>query len=97
MLVEIPETWYINIILAYASTCDKLQGSEFDIVVVGVDMSAFKLLSNQWIYTAITRAKKKCYLNCQLTALNMAISNMITTDRNTFFKDYKIYLQQTTL
>ena len=96
-LVEIPETWYINIILAYASTCHKLQGSEFDIVVVGVDMSAFKLLSNQWIYTAITRAKKKCYLNCQLTALNMAISNMITTDRNTFFKDYQTYLQQTTL
>ena len=92
--VDIPSDWYNNIILAYASTCHKLQGSEFDIVVVGVDMSAFKLLSNQWIYTAITRAKKKCYLNCQLTALNTAISNMITTNRNTFFKDYDKYLQQ---
>jgi putative ATP-dependent exoDNAse, alpha subunit-helicase superfamily I member len=93
-IVDIPSDWYNNIILAYASTCHKLQGSEFDIVVVGVDMSAFKLLSNQWIYTAITRAKKKCYLNCQLTALNTAISNMITTNRNTFFKDYDKYLQQ---
>ena len=93
-IVEIPSDWYNNIILAYASTCHKLQGSEFDIVVVGVDMSAFKLLSNQWIYTAITRAKKKCYLNCQLTALNTAISNMVTTNRNTFFKDYDKYLQQ---
>jgi putative ATP-dependent exoDNAse, alpha subunit-helicase superfamily I member len=93
-IVEIPSDWYNNIILAYASTCHKLQGSEFDIVVVGVDMSAFKLLSNQWIYTAITRAKKKCYLNCQLTALNTAISNMVTANRNTFFKDYDKYLQQ---
>lgn len=86
--VEVPQSWYNNIVLAYASTCHKLQGSEFDVVVVGIDMTAYMLLSNQWIYTAITRAKKKCYLNCQYTALELAISNYKTTKRNTYFNDY---------
>lgn len=92
--VYVSEAWYRNIILAYASTCHKLQGSEFDVVVVGIDVSAYKLLSNQWIYTAITRAKKMCYLNCQHKALNMAISNMIDTSKNTYFGEYKTYFPE---
>ncbi len=44
---------------AYAITCHKAQGSEFDFVVVFDESKAFGFDANRWLYTAITRAKKK--------------------------------------
>ncbi len=43
---------------AYAVTCHKAQGSEYDFVVV-IDESNLFEDGRQWLYTAITRAKKK--------------------------------------
>lgn len=43
---------------AYAVTCHKAQGSEYDSVVV-IDESNLFEDGRQWLYTAITRAKKK--------------------------------------
>ena len=42
---------------AYAVTCHKAQGSEYDTVVV-LDESRLFADGRQWLYTAITRAKK---------------------------------------
>ncbi|MBO5526053.1 MAG: ATP-binding domain-containing protein [Clostridia bacterium] len=42
----------------YAVTCHKAQGSEFDFVIV-FDESRFFEDGAKWLYTAITRAKKK--------------------------------------
>ncbi len=44
---------------AYAVTCHKAQGSEFDFVVVFDESWAFGEEKNRWLYTAITRAKDK--------------------------------------
>lgn len=44
---------------AYAITCHKAQGSEFDFVVVFDESRAFKEERDRWLYTAITRAKDK--------------------------------------
>ncbi|MBQ9729483.1 MAG: ATP-binding domain-containing protein [Clostridia bacterium] len=44
---------------AYAITCHKAQGSEFDFVVVFDESGAFGEERNKWLYTAITRAKDK--------------------------------------
>lgn len=44
---------------AYAITCHKAQGSEFDFVVVFDESWAFHEEKNKWLYTAITRAKDK--------------------------------------
>ena len=44
---------------AYAITCHKAQGSEFDFVVVFDESRAFGEESGRWLYTAITRAKDK--------------------------------------
>lgn len=41
---------------AYAITCHKAQGSEWDHVVIFQESNA----TPKWLYTAITRAKKKC-------------------------------------
>lgn len=44
---------------AYAITCHKAQGSEFDFVVVFDESRAFGEDRAKWLYTAITRAKKR--------------------------------------
>ncbi len=46
----------------YCISCHKAQGSEFDNVVVFDESFAFKEDKNRWLYTAITRAKKKLIL-----------------------------------
>jgi exodeoxyribonuclease-5 len=44
---------------AYAITCHKSQGSEFNFVIVFDESWAFGEERNRWLYTAITRAKEK--------------------------------------
>ena len=44
---------------AYAVTCHKAQGSEFDFVIVFDESWAFNEERSRWLYTAITRAKEK--------------------------------------
>lgn len=44
---------------AYAITCHKAQGSEFDFVIVFDESWVFGEERNRWLYTAITRAKEK--------------------------------------
>ena len=44
---------------AYAVTCHKAQGSEFDFVIVFDESWVFGEERNRWLYTAITRAKEK--------------------------------------
>lgn len=44
---------------AYVVSCHKFQGSEADFVVVIDESNSFPAESAKWLYTAITRAKKK--------------------------------------
>ena len=46
--------------LAYAITCHKSQGSQYNSVIIILDSD--RLAENSWIYTAITRAKNSCYV-----------------------------------
>jgi exodeoxyribonuclease V alpha subunit len=75
-----------NIELAYAITGHKMQGSECHTVIVGLDYTAYTLLTKEWVYTAITRAKKKCILCAENAALRFAISNSNITAKQTFLK-----------
>lgn len=45
--------------LAYASTCHKCQGSQFDTAIIVVHHIVKAQLSREWIYTAVTRAVKR--------------------------------------
>ena len=44
---------------AYAVTCHKAQGSEFDFVVLFDESRAFGEDRSRWLYTAVTRAREK--------------------------------------
>lgn len=44
---------------AYAITCHKAQGSEFDFVIVFDESRFFGEEAAKWLYTAVTRAKKR--------------------------------------
>ena len=82
--IIINSDYYGGLELAYAITCHSSQGSQFKTIIVGFDNSSYILLSNEWLYTAITRAKKMCYLITQTKAFNMAVLHHKTVDRNTF-------------
>ena len=62
--------------LSYANTVHSSQGSEYDIVYVVLDNEISNiLLIRKIVYTAITRAKKKCYIINVMPCVNTAISN----------------------
>lgn len=73
--------------LAYTVTCHRIQGSTIKNVVVILDYSAYSLLCRQWVYTAITRASKKCVLLVQSSALVKAIGTDASGNRQTFLGD----------
>lgn len=62
-----------TIIHGWACTCHKLQGSQSEYAIICLDNSAYTLLIREWLYTAITRAKKYCVLVGQPRAINSAI------------------------
>lgn len=86
-LVEYGITELDEIVLAYAITIHKSQGSEFPVVVMPVTMKHFVMLQRNLIYTGITRAKKICVLVGTTKALAYAIRNQTVSKRNTKLKD----------
>lgn len=48
--------------LAYAITIHRSQGKGYDTVVIIIHSTAKKMLNKNLLYTAITRAKKKCII-----------------------------------
>lgn len=64
-----------ELILAYAITIHKSQGSEFPAVIIPCIKSHFIMLQRNLIYTGITRAKKLLILIGTKKALGIAVSN----------------------
>jgi exodeoxyribonuclease V alpha subunit len=77
-----------ELVLSYAVSIHKSQGSEFQAVIIPLFMQHFILLQRNLIYTAITRAKKLCILVGQTKAIAMAIKNNKGIDRTTFLKEF---------
>ena len=86
-VVEYDITELDEIVLAYAVTIHKSQGSEFPVVVMPVTMKHFVMLQRNLVYTGITRAKKICVLVGTTKALAYAIRNNTVSKRNTKLKE----------
>ncbi len=76
-----------ELVLAYATTIHKSQGSEYPIVVMPITMSHYIMLQRNLIYTGITRAKKILVMVGTKKALFYAIRNVTVSERNTRLKE----------
>ena len=81
--VDYDATELDEVVLAYATTVHKSQGSEYKIVVAPFTMQHYMMLQRNLLYTCITRAKKILVLVGSKKAIGIAISNNKTQQRNT--------------
>ena len=72
-----------ELVLAYAVTIHKSQGSEYPVVVMPVLMNHYIMLQRNLIYTGITRAKKALVAAGTRKALAYAVRNVTVQRRNT--------------
>ena len=74
-------------VLAYATTIHKSQGSEYPIVVMPVLMTHYVMLQRNLVYTGVTRAKKILVIVGTKKALAMAVRNVAVDKRNTMLAE----------
>ena len=72
-----------ELILAYAITTHRAQGSEFPAVVMPLTTQHYVMLQRNLLYTAITRAKEMIVIVGTRKALKRAIANNAVADRYT--------------
>jgi exodeoxyribonuclease V alpha subunit len=72
-----------EVVLAYATTVHKSQGSEYKVVVAPFTMQHYMMLQRNLLYTCITRAKKVFVLVGSKKAIGIAVSNNKIQQRNT--------------
>lgn len=82
-IIEFTLSELASLELAYALTVHVTQGSGYDNVIVIIDNTHFKLLDNCLLYTALTRAKKKCLLITEPSAYQRCIEHR-SSARNTW-------------
>ena len=93
--VVIPKAYWEDVLLGYVVTTHSFQGSQSPYVVVGLDMSAYMLLSREMLYTAITRSKKYCVLVGQINAIKKATSISRVSVKQTWLKELLQNFRQT--
>ena len=76
-----------ELVLAYACTIHKSQGSEYPIVVMPFMMTHYIMLQRNLLYTGVTRAKKILVLVGEKKAVSMAVKNNKAVGRNTRLKE----------
>jgi len=72
-----------HLMLSYALTIHKVQGMEYDIVVIPMSFTHYIMHNTKLIYTAITRAKHKCILIGESGAFESACKKFEITRRDT--------------
>lgn len=78
-----------QLVLGYASTVHKLQGSDSPVVIGVLDYGTPpSMLTCQLLYTLITRAKKRFILVGQNGAIKRAISSDYVSTKRTFLKEF---------
>lgn len=73
--------------LGYAITCHKSQGSGIPYVIGIADPSAYTLLSREFLYTMITRAKRYCSLVGPTRTIRMAVQTSRVKKKQTWLPE----------
>jgi exodeoxyribonuclease V alpha subunit len=74
-----------ELVLAYAVTIHKAQGSEYPVVVIPVTTQHYIMLQRNLLYTGVTRGKKMVILVGTKKALGIAVRNNSMNTRHTLF------------
>jgi exodeoxyribonuclease V alpha subunit len=72
-----------EVMLAYAASIHKSQGSEYAAVVIPLAMQHYMMLERNLLYTGVTRGKKLVVIIGQAKALAMAVKNKRSARRTT--------------
>ena len=76
-----------DLLLAYAVTCHRMQGSEAPVVIVPVHTVFGPFLTRSWVYTAISRAKQICITIGRFRAIAGAIGRHDAESRKTMLSE----------
>ena len=87
IVVEFTKKNFEDLRLGYAISIHKSQGSEFDIVIMPMDLSFKRMLYRKLLYTGVTRAKKSLTLVGEKSAFIYATSRLEGESRNTLLCD----------
>src|SRR3954451_12993096 len=77
-----------ELVLAYATTIHKSQGSEFQAVVIPLTTQHYTMLARNLLYTGVTRGKQLVVLVGQKKALAIAVKNQGTRRRWSKLRDW---------
>ena len=77
-----------EIVLCYAMTIHKSQGSEYPVIIIPVITQHYMMLQKNLLYTAITRAKQLAIVIGQKQAIKIAVNNRTVAARHTKLKDW---------
>lgn len=78
---------FVKIKHGYVITIHKSQGSEFEVVVMPISHSYYRMLYRKLIYTGVTRAKKKLILIGETNAFEFSVHNKQEYTRKTTLKE----------
>ena len=76
-----------ELVLAYATTIHKAQGSEYPVVVLPLHTQHYIMLQRNLLYTGITRAKEMVVIVGTNQALNICIRNNQVMRRNSYLSE----------
>ncbi len=76
-----------ELVLAYATTIHKAQGSEYPAVVIPLHTQHYLMLQRNLLYTGITRAKEHVVIVGTKQALGICIRNNQVMERNTYLAE----------
>lgn len=81
-----------NLELGYAVTCHKMQGSQCPVVIVVLDdytgaSGEYGVAKREWLYTAISRAERLCYLVGQMQTATTIVRYESLSNRKTFLRE----------
>ncbi len=71
-----------SLMMAYVVTCHKMQGGEAPFIVVICHQAHKRMLTREWLYTAITRASERCVILYTRMGLSAAVNKQVIKGRN---------------
>jgi exodeoxyribonuclease V alpha subunit len=83
-----------EVVLAYATTIHKSQGSEYPAVAIPLTTQHYPMLQRNLLYTAVTRAKRLMVIVGQKKALAIAVKGNRAKRRWSKLRDWLMFRSQ---